>query len=501
MKILLVNPPVNRLCEVSANYYPLGLGYLSSCLREAGFESLIYNAEFKAKPFPERTAAERMEAHSRFITSLNNDSHEVWLEYLEVLKKEKPDAVGFSCTSATIIPCLKMAKWAKEHGASTIFGGVHPSILPQETLNNDCIDYILTGEAEKTLPAIMRALKKGVRPEGVPGAGWKGESGLVLIPPEEPSRDMDSLPLPDKDHIVDRESQISLFGGILSSRGCPFKCRFCSGRSMHKGIVRYRKLESVLDEMAGINKKFGLSRVQFFDDSFLLNKKRAFEFCDKISESGLSMRWSAFTRCDSVTPEILLRLKAAGCRYLGCGVESGSDRTLSKIAKGYTRADAIAGMRAIRNSGIALSMNIIIGFPFETVEDVKESISLIRELKVPTNVNTFTPYPGSEIFEEMMASGDFTGKIDWGRMSQHSHYNEFHREMDRTTYTSLLEEMLAAAEEARATYQREVDSKLSTTFADWWDASGANPFKFLCALPAKLSYGVARKLKKGLGVR
>jgi radical SAM superfamily enzyme YgiQ (UPF0313 family) len=143
-------------------------------------------------------------------------------------------------------------------------------------------------------------------------------------------------------------------------------------------------------------------------------------------------------------------MKESGCVYIGMGVESGSDRTLTKIKKGYTRAQAIKGVNLTKESGISVAMNIIIGFPFETAKDIHESISLIEELDVPTNVNTFTPYPGSEIFNECVRLGLIKDEIDWSRISQHSPYNAFVSEMSEDTYRVFLDYMVLIADNAGA---------------------------------------------------
>lgn len=447
--VLLVNPPVNRLCGLTSNYFPLGTAYIAATSKRMGLSVIQYNAEFEREPSQGMLTSDRIHSHNNFINSLSNEDHRVWQEYKQIVEKYRPRIVGFSCTSASIMPCIKMAGMAKDIcGATSVFGGMHPTILPEETAAYPVVDYIQIGEGEATFPLLAQAILNGTSKDNIPGVGYWDE-GLIHLTPSAPlKRNLDSLPLPDWESMIFLEEHKPSLGGIITSRGCPFKCTFCSGRKMHQGRTRYRSIDSVFEETMILQERFGVSHITYFDDCFALKKQRVAELCNKLIEHKSKATWGAFTRADVVESDLLQLMKKSGCTFLGVGVESGSDNTLKEIRKGYTREKALAGVKKIKDAGIHVGMNIIVGMPNETRQDILDTISLIKELDVPTNVNTFTPYPGSPLYDECAKLGLIDDKIDWTLVSQHSPYNNFIYNISEDEYRELLAKMLQAADKA-----------------------------------------------------
>lgn len=445
--ILLVYPPVNRLCEMNSNFFPIGLGYLAAVTNQMGYITRIYNAELDTKPFPPPTNRSRIDNHHLFVEALENDRHPVWEEYREVIRTYQPKIVGFSCTSASVNPCLKMACDAKEIcDPVVVFGGMHPTILPEETAREPVVDYIVVGEAEKSFAVLAEKILSGETPVQVPGIGgfYNGEFFLNPQPPME--KDIDQFPFPDRDALIFPDEHRKYLKAIVSSRGCPYRCTFCSGNKIHGGVVRYRSVDSILAEIRLLKDKYSVTHVTFYDDSFLLDRKRVKQLCRRMIAEELNIKWSGFVRVNLVDPGILELMRISGCIFLGIGVESGSDYILKKIKKGYNRARAIQAVKWVKESGIDISINIIIGFPFEREQDIRDTISLIAEVKVTTNINTFTPYPRSEIYEECVETGLLDGNVDWRVISQHSAYNTFVKEVSPSLYKELLDQMIAASD-------------------------------------------------------
>ena len=444
---LLVNPPVNRLCEVAGNYFPLGLGYIAAVANGLGIKTKIYNAELDTEPHPPATNHRRIENHRLYVAALNNRDLPVWNEYRDVLDRYSPKIIGLSCSSASVGPCLYMAEEAHKRGILTVFGGMHPTIMPEETLLNKHVDFIITGEGEKNFAALCEAVMSGKEPAGIPGVGWKQNGHAVISPSAALESDLESFPFPDRDNLVFADRHSAFLGSMITSRGCPYPCTFCSGEKMHHRLVRYRPVDGVIKELRLLKEKHDVSYVTFYDDFLVSNRKRMVSICEALIAANLGITWGGFSRADSVDPQLLQMMKAAGCIYIGMGVESGSDRTLDKIRKGYKREDAADGVRMVQNAGINVGISMVIGFPFETERDIRDSIDLIEELNVPTNVNTFTPYPGSEIYSECQQRGLISKDgVDWVKTSQHSIYNKFIQDVSPATYGQLLTEMISAAD-------------------------------------------------------
>ncbi len=477
MKILLVNPPVNRLCDNAINYFPVGIGYIAAITNREGFETYIYNADLETRRMRILANKERIEKHKLFIRAINDESHRVWLEFRGILERLKPSVVGFSCTSATLLPCLKMAEDAKKHSNATIvFGGVHPTILPEETAKSKNVDYIIAGEAEKSFLSFVKSLSEERDPLGIPGVGQYVQEKFIFTKPEPLERNIDIFPFPDRDAIVNFREHKSHLQAMVTSRGCPYKCTFCSGRNITGGIVRYRSPENVVEEIIFLKERYGMNHIEFYDDSLILNRKRIADFCDIVIKNKLNIYWAGFTRADSVNREVLELMKASGCKLLGIGVESGSNRTLKRINKGYTREQAISGINLIKEVGIKVDINIIVGFPFETGEDIKDSISLIKELNVPANINTFTPYPKTELYDECVQRGLIMGDMDWSLISQHSPYNDFIQEISPKVYRILQDELVTVADKIREKHYRGLFVYIRKIIEIWHEET--NIFKF-----------------------
>ncbi|MCM2284777.1 MAG: B12-binding domain-containing radical SAM protein [Desulfobacula sp.] len=433
---------------MSNNYFPLGLGYLAAATLAFGHEVHIYNAELETEPMPPVSNRSRLNNHNLFVKALKGD-HRVWEEFRGILEQYTPDLVGFSCTSASIAPCLLMAADVKKIcSATVVFGGMHPTLLPEETAKADNVDFVVSGEAERSFPALVEALANGMDPFSIPGIGGQDGTLFRFLQPEPPQKNINQLPLPNRDVLINFEQHRPWLYAMLASRGCPYQCTFCSGRHLTHGHVRQRSITAVVDEMIYLRDVYSMDYIVFYDDAMVLNKSRTMKLCQEMIDRQVGLQWSAFTRVDSADPELLSIMKKSGCNYLGLGIESGSDRILSLIKKGYTRDQAIRGVRLIQEAGIAVSGNIIVGFPFEREEDIMDSISLIKELDIPINVNTFTPYPGSELYLECQRRGLVSDHIDWTKISQHSPFNAFVDEITTDRYYELLDEIVAAADQA-----------------------------------------------------
>lgn len=487
MEILLVNPPVNRLCDVVGNYFPLGLGYLAALTNQRGFETKIYNAELDVRSLPIATNKRRIQNHQLFVKALQDDNHFVWREFREVLGKYRPKIVGFSCTSASIMVCLKMAEDAKRVcGATTVFGGMHPTILSEETARYSEVDFIVTGEAEESFPKFIEALFNEEDPLSIPSVGGMRNGDFIFYPPDPPPRNIGRFPIPDRKALLFLDRHRPYLQAVITSRGCPYRCTFCSGNKVHCGVVRFLPIADVVQEIEFLRDHFGVNHIAFYDDSLVLNKNRMAELCEEMINRDVGVSWSGFTRADSVDKELLALMKQSGCTGLGIGVESGSDRTLSLIKKGYTRAKALEGVKLVKEAGIQVGINIIVGFPFEGEKDIKDSISLIEELGVPTNVNTFVPYPGSELHDECVRLGliDKQG-IDWSVVSQHSPYNAFVHEISLKTYEKLLKEMVEVADRVSRVPKVSKTQAYVQRLREIWSQEGENPVRFAATVGKK----------------
>lgn len=289
-----------------------------------------------------------------------------------------------------------------------VWGGIHPSLLPEQTALHQLVDCVVIGEGEKTFSEVVHAVIHGHEIEGIPGTCVQGKNGVVLGDPR-PLIDMELLPLPAYD-LLDMDQ----YGGIekqfdyQSSRGCPFRCRFCYNTVFCNRRYRKKTSEKVIQELFFLQDKYAVKNFGFVDDEFFIDPKRAERIFDAvIKKGGISI--SASCRLDIVQkfPDSLFKkMRKAGVTRMFFGAESGSDRVLREIRKDITREDIINGSRIVAEAGIRPFLSFMSGFPGENIEDFEDTLDLIiklwgiNPLITVNGIFPFNPYPGTYLYSK-----------------------------------------------------------------------------------------------------
>jgi radical SAM superfamily enzyme YgiQ (UPF0313 family) len=277
----------------------------------------------------------------------------------------------------------------------------------------------IPGESEFTAADLLAARKEGRSLTEVPGLVlWDGDRSALYRTPERPQvDDLDELPFIDYglfDLKLYRKFSFPVpihkrvqWGHVLATRGCPYPCTHCSfdhrqtfGRKFRKHSPKY-----FVDNLELLVKQHGVNAVSVEDDIFTLQRDYVLEICDEIERRGLKLKWVVQTRVDCIDPELLARMKRAGCCGLSLGIESGNDRVLKMLKKGFTRQQAADGIRMAEEAGMMLRLLYMIGNPTETAEEIEDTIDLTCRAKAITiQVHISTPYPGTGLLGE--AEGD-----------------------------------------------------------------------------------------------
>ncbi len=305
------------------------------------------------------------------------------------------DWYGISCVSATFNETKEIVG---RLDGKTVVGGVHPSVLPEETKNEINPDVVMTGEAEY----LLRDLITGkVKPEPIMKAG--------LI------QDLDSLPFPSR-HLFDRKDVVDYTGihgqdkgvpatTILTARGCPYNCLFCTKAHPMFNWYRYRSAELVYDELVHLKEEYGVEHVRFVDDEFTLQKKRTAKLMKKMVD--LEITWVCITRADTLDEKILSLMKKAGCTEIHIGVETGSDRLLKLMNKQTTSEILLKGVRMIKEADILVKTYLMMNFQEETEKDRKLTVEWMKKAKPDKlTLSNFTPLPGSATYAYIKKDGD-----------------------------------------------------------------------------------------------
>ncbi len=326
---------------------------------------------------------------------------------LKELQKD-PICVGISSMSVNhITSALRVSELIKKNSnVPVIWGGVHPSLVPEATLKHEFVDFIVMEDGEETFQVLLESLKKE-SPDfhNIPGVGFKKDGQIVINKHALPAR-LEKLP-PIPFHLVDFNKYDPYTGvwadtlklhkdealiPIETSRGCPFSCAFCT-ESVRKKKWRELSPSKVIDSIKFYIQTYGIRNFTFIDDNFFGNIKRSQKIVDLMAREKLDIRWYTNCRTDFMAkadPAFIKKLQDVGCRMLTFGAESGSEKILRDINKNATKQDVILTNRKLANSEICPSFFTIRGFPDETKRDVLETYQLIIQLKLE-NHNALTP--------------------------------------------------------------------------------------------------------------
>jgi len=394
MKICLVSPPYNSAVKstLGTSSPPLGLAYLASVLRK----------EYEVK----------------IIDSIT-------LDYtLEDLKRELrsfyPDIVGITSVTSSIPQAYAVAKIAREvrEDCTVVMGGPHVTFLPKQTLEEcEYVDVIVKGEGEKTFEELTKAIENGESLETVRGITFRKGNQIVNNEPAPFIKDIDEIPFPSRDLLPMDKYQFNgvKYTTMLTSRGCPFGCSFCSSSRLFGGYWRGRSPENVLEEMRTIYQDYNIRNIELMDDTFTLNQKRAEKICDGIVKEGWDIAWSASSRVDTITRKLAEKMRKAGCWILYLGIESGCQRILDSVGKRITIEQVKKAVKVVKDAGIQVLGSFIIGFPEDTVQTIKQTINFAKSLNLDyAQFSILTPYPGTPIFD-FAIKNNLLLTNDWSR--------------------------------------------------------------------------------------
>jgi radical SAM superfamily enzyme YgiQ (UPF0313 family) len=376
MRVLFINPPyVGWLLDIKAE--PIGLLYLAALARENGHEVELYDPYIG-------------EDQSRFE---------------ELMERFKPDIVGCSVYTVTEEFCFDIARLTKELRGDAVFvaGGPHPTFTARRMLERcPAIDVVAHKESEETFLELMACVAERGDLGRVAGITYRADDGGVYeTPPRQVRLPIDDIPYPAKDLLDDRYYDKYYATGVVSARGCPYKCDFCVSPVFFKG-VRNREIELVADELQALMRTREIRHVRFYDDVFVFNLKKVKKIVEHIGP--LNVTWDSYIRVDCTTDEMLELMKEAGCSQVRFGVESGLDvyRTACKGGRTVSFEEHERVVKRCRELEIETMASYILGFPDETREQMEITIDFADRLGTDlVGFYKLTPYPGT-IYWEML---------------------------------------------------------------------------------------------------
>ncbi len=275
-------------------------------------------------------------------------------------------------------------------------------------------DYAVFGEPEKPILEIIRGERS------IDGVSHKKNNRVYLNKKPNFVKNLDDIPYPARDLIENnayRHAFMKPYAMVYSSRGCPYRCIFCTSRG-YSPLFRERSIENVIGELKEIYYKYKIKNFGFIDETFTIRKERIIGICKRIIEEKLDMNWIALGRVDRVDEETLRWMKKAGCEIIMYGIESSSQKVLDYLKKGYTIKQIIDAIKLTRKAGIEVHGFFILGSPADTEEIIRQNIKFARRLKLNyASFNIYVPYPGTESFEILKNQKRILTQ-DWSKYDQ-----------------------------------------------------------------------------------
>lgn len=424
MKVLLIQPPFTIFkTEVRACHPPLGLAYLTSVLKEDHDVAIL---DALAEGYDEEAPVDK--EFVRYGLSFENIRKRI--------ERFTPDVVGVSCLfssqSQNVREICRLVKDIDKR-IVTVIGGAHPSTLPEEMLDDDSIDFVIIGEAEETLSSLLECLEAGkdIRACNLDGIGFKYKGSIQIDKRNKYLSNLDDLPFPYWDIFpLKRYFSIGMpHGGslknvpfipIITSRGCPFECVFCSVHNLWGRSYRKRSAENVLKELDYLVSEFSIKEILFEDDNLTFDKKRAKEIFRGILDRSLKISWSMpnGVALQTLDDEMLELMKASGCHSISIGLESGDEFILKNIIKKPIMLKMVKPVvNKAKSLGLEVTAFFVVGLPGETSEQLGNTFRLAENLDVD-NVNFFyaTPLPGTRLLEICKEKRLLEEALDYSRL-------------------------------------------------------------------------------------
>ena len=414
-RVMLVFPPSTSLIGWEPMVTtPMGIAYLASTAREAGYEVACLDTVVEA-PGQE--------------TAVNDTVSRFGLTYDQIINRIaawKPDVVGLSCIFSNQWPATReLARRIKAADPDVIVvaGGGHPTFLPELCMQDAPFDFIIRGEGEESFVDLLNRIKGGRPVDSVDGLVYRDGESIRVNPKVNLIGDLDSIPFPAHDLLdPERYFKLALPMGysmmsprnlpLITSRGCPCLCTFCSSTQLWGKRYRTRSASHVLHELDWLVDKFGIKEIKMHDDNLTINRKRAADIFRGMIERPYRLRWNTPNGIAvwTLDKEMLAMMKRSGCYEITMAIESGNQTVLNDLIRKPLKLDKVREINnAARELGIFRLSYFIIGFPGETREQIMDTIRFARELRLDLGVIfIYNPLPGSELFEECLNRGYIT---------------------------------------------------------------------------------------------
>ncbi len=393
VKISLVNPPPLKGVYRHQLYLSIGLAYLAAVLEKNGHE----------------------------VTVIDCPASEIDLNQLKIkLSSAEPKLIGITSMTPTIQSAIQSAYVAKETcpDALVVLGGPHATFMDEQVLSEEkSIDIVVRGEGEQTLLDLTQNVSNHKNLNKIEGITYRNNGHTVRTSNRAYIQNLDELPRPAYKYFP--LEKYRLYGRrilpIITSRGCPSQCSFCTTFRIFGKAFRARSPQNVVDELEWLRDEHGADAFSFYDDTFTLDKTRALKICEEMKNRKIGIPWDCQTRVSTVSKQLLSKMREANCQQVFFGVESGCQKILDAVNKGTTVEQNKAAIKMAKKAGLFVAVSVMVGYPGETPEMLKQTIDLLRNTEPDdAYICVATPYPGTEL-RNLIEKMGWNISNDWKR--------------------------------------------------------------------------------------
>ena len=389
----MVNPPIPKAVFHHQRYVPIGLAYLAAVIEKNGYELAVIDCP--------ATGMDHYKLKRKLVAF-------------------KPNLIGVTSMTPTIKSAFQSARSAREAcpDATIVIGGPHATFMDAQILNNEgAIDVVVRGEGEETFLELAQTATDSRNFRDVKGITFRNGEGTFRTPDRPAIQNLDDLPYPAYNRFTLEKYLLygKLFLPIITSRGCPFQCKFCIESQVLGKEYRVRSPKNVVDELEHLKSVYGADSFSFFDDTLTVDRDRILKICEEIKARKIGTPWDCQTRVDLVSKEILMKMRESNCQQVFFGVESGCQGILDAVKKLTTVEQNERAIRMAKEAGLFVSISIIVGYPGETKDMLKQTLDFIRRAE-PDDVYlcVATPYPGTELRQVVEEMG-WKMSADWSQ--------------------------------------------------------------------------------------
>jgi len=377
MKVLLTCTSIEENSRVpqSNGHYPMGLAYIHSYIKDEHEVRTYY---------------------------LNNVPEVECLETLyKAMEEFKPDVVGISMITHSRVSSYRLIEYLKDKPIKVVLGGIHATLMYEQLLIKYPYVIVVRGEGEITFKELLKNLDNY---KDIKGIAYY-DNGVKVTEKRELIDDLDILPFPE--HELFMKEQGRILANILTARGCPFKCNFCVLDAFSRRKVRFRSVQSVVEEIQYLNDNFpNITDIWIHDDAFTLNNKRVIEICKEIIKRDIKKSFICSCRFKPISYEMLDYMQRAGFTKVMFGLESAAKPIIKQMHKGVTKEDAIKAIKLISKFDMQTIVFLMVGLPGETDETIEETGMFIQKLQRIkyfhyNDMNITMVSPGIEIYDMM----------------------------------------------------------------------------------------------------